>query len=166
MVDASSYESKVSAALVQMLADSMTFQALVGADDATSAKAFIVEDDAGDLSLAVDGTEINTAGSFSVIRTGEARRTDRAFMTWGREGEAEITLGIRFETNDTPDSAFRRARNCAGLIAADLQALVGASASRLAYATFQLGDVLLADEVGSLANSFVVSIAVAWRDIP
>lgn len=165
-VTADSYEAKVSEAIVQMLADCAKFQTIVGASDATAAKSFIIEDDAGETSLAVDGSQIDVSCAFGVVRLGETRRVDRAHLTWGREGDATIILAFKPETNDEPNVAFRRARNSAGTICAELQALVSAAATRLPYATFNLTDVVMADEVGALANSFVASIAVTWRDIP
>ncbi len=166
-VDASSYESSVSAALVTMLADCATFWALVNvAPSSASARSYIIEDDGGEQHLAVDGNAVNVAGSWGVVRLAETRRVDRAFQTWGYEGDASVFLLIRTEDNDTPSEAQRRARNTAGSICSEMQALVGASATRLAHATFNLGDVALTDETGSLHNGYMAHIAVSWRDIP
>ncbi len=166
-VSSDSYEAKVSAALVQMLADCATFWALVDvAPSSASALSYIVEDDGGEQHLAVDGNAINIAGSWGVVRLGDTRRVDRAFQTWGYEGDFSVFLLIRAEDNDTPSEAMRRARNIAGQIAAEMQALVGASASRLPYATFDLGDVALTEETGALHDGYMAHIAGTWRDIP
>lgn len=165
-ITSDSYEAKVSEALVQMLADCVAFQQLVEQPDENAAKSFIVEDSAGEQSLAVNGTTLDPENSWAVVRLTDSRIVDRAFHTWGHEGDAEIFMCIRSLGNETETEAIRRARNFAGLITAELRTLVGASAARLAYATFMPSSPLLAEETGALRQSYLVTIAVAWRDLP
>jgi hypothetical protein len=171
-VTADSYESKVSAAIVQMLADSTNWLLITDAYDATDAKAFIVEDDGGESLLAVDGTPIDITAPWAVVHINESKRSDRAWLTFGREGSASVILMLRATAGDSAPDAVRRARNTGGLIAADMQALVGASSSRLLYATFDVGEVVVEAEDGALgadgtlSPTYMVPISITWRDIP
>lgn len=165
-LESSSYEAKVSEALVQMLADSETFQDMVEAGSNSSAKSFIIEADGGEEALSVNDHAISMEGNFGVVGLGETERVDRAFQTWGYQGEANILLVFRAKNNDTPAEAMRRARNVTGKISDELQALVGASDSRFCYARFGIGEIMLADETGALKGAHLCHIPVFWRDIP
>ncbi len=160
-----SYEANVSAALVQALADAATFQATASAANATMAKAAIVEDDAGDSLKAVDGSNLDITRFWGLVRMGPTNRVDRAARTWGYEGTATIALIFWPDATDTPSEAIRRARNVGGAIASELQAQIG-GAARLCYATFEIGEIAVCDEVGPEQGALIIPIAVTWRDLP
>lgn len=172
MVASTSYDAKVSEALVQMLADCAAFRTLVGAANATAAKSFIVEDSGGDpaeIAKASDGVALNCAtGSYAVVRLGTVDRVDRgAFLTFGHEGnDTEIDIIIRPTPGDVAPDAFRRARNVVGDIAEQLQALFGASAARICWGVVASPSPISTDSIHSLQGAFFNRLPVKWRDIP
>lgn len=164
-VTSTSYEAQVSAALVAMLAGSATFRALVGAADSTAARAFIVEDFGGEELRAVDGSTINTAGSWATVRLLKTRRVERALYTFGHEGDALVAIHCAAVANDTPAEAMRRARNAQGTIAADMTALLG-TVGALLFALFDPDEVILTSATGAEAGVHFCPIAASWRDVP
>jgi hypothetical protein len=170
-VTATAYLALFSTAIVQQLADGAAFQTLVGAANATAAKASIIEDAGGDPSesaKASDGSAINCAtASFAVVRIGDAVRVDRdALLTWGWDIPVEIDLIIRTTDGDSEPSAFRRARNVSGDIHAQFEALFGASAARVAWGAFTVASPVKTDGIRSLRGAFVVRLSGTTRDIP
>lgn len=170
-VAASSYVALFSEALVQQLADTAAFQTLVSAANATLAKGSIIEDAGGDVAetaKAADGTSINCATeSFAVVRVGDAVRVDRgALLSFGWEIPAEIDLIIRATANDSEPSAFRRARNTGGDVAAQMESLFGAAATRIVWGTISPAAPVKADPIKALRGAYVVRLTIATRDIP
>ena len=174
-VAAAGYLAKVSEAIVQMLADSATFQTLVGAANAAAAKTRIVEDDAGrsddegGVSTAVDGSTFNPATTnWGVVMLGDENpREERALRTTGRSGSFSIMLIIRpSDPTDDPASAKRRARNTASAVADGVQALFGASTSRICGGSCVVSSCSKADAIRSLAGAYVAILDGTWRDVP
>jgi hypothetical protein len=170
-VTATSYLALFVAALVQQLADCATFRTLVGAANATAAKAFIVKDaggDPADSATAVDGTAINcTSASFAIVRRLDATRTDRgAALSWGWEIPFEIDLVLRKTTGDTEPSRFTRAENVADGIRAEFEALFGAATTRIAWGTVSPAVPIQTDEIRALRGAIVARLAGTTRDLP
>jgi hypothetical protein len=170
-VSASAYLALFSEALVQQLVDCAAFRTLVGAANATAAKGSVIEDaggDPADTAKASDGTSIDcTTESFAVLRVGDANRTDRgALLSFGWEIPAEIDLIIRPTANDSEPSAFRRAKNTAGDIASQMEALFGAASTRIAWGTISVAAPVRSDTIKALRGAFIVRLTIATRDIP
>jgi hypothetical protein len=170
-ITATAYVALFSEALVQQLADTAAFQTLVTAANAAAAKGSIIEDAGGDVAetaKASDGTSINCATeNFAVVRVGDAVRTDRgALLSFGWGIPAEIDLIIRPTTGESEPSAFRRAKNTGGAIAAQMEALFGAAATRIVWGTISPGAPIKADPIKALRGAYVVRLTIATRDIP
>lgn len=170
-VTATAYLALFSEASVQQLADCAAFRTLVGAANATAAKGSIIEDAGGDVAetaKAGDGSNIDCATeNFAVVRVGDANRTDRgALLSFGWEIPIEIDLIIRPTAADSEPSAFRRAKNVAGDIAAQYEALFGAAATRIVWGTVSVGAPMKADPIKALRGAYVVRLTIATRDIP
>ena len=163
-VTPTSPEALWSDAIVQLVADSTTFQTLTDTDDDTEAKAFILEDDGGEDAIAVDGTtELDTdAACWAVVRLGAMRRVERAIATFGWEGDATVAITVRTEEDDTPADCFRRARNVAG----EMMALVGTSATRPQYLVADVGEVFRTAPDSDLKGAMLVVLSITFRDIP
>lgn len=171
-VSASSYEAKASSAAVDLLAGSSTFQALVGAINATAAKAFIVEDysgsadaGSGDTFLAVDGTAVDYTATWAYVRLLGTETEQRAFQTRGRSGSVLFFLNLPVDATDTPAEQFRRARNAQGDIRADMETAIG-GASTFLWADFATPEVIKCDPSDDLPESFEIQIEMSWRDLP
>lgn len=170
-VAATSYLALFDEALVQQLADCAAFRTLVGAANATAAKARIIKDAGGDPAdgaRAVDGSAIDcSAVSFAVVRRGAARRVDRgALLSWGWEIDFEIDLIIRPTPGDSEPSAFTRAENTTGDVAIQFEALFSASASRIAHGNIAPEPIVRADAIKALKGAFVGRLTGTTRDIP
>jgi hypothetical protein len=157
-------------ALVQQLADCAAFRTLVGAADATAAKAFIIKDAGGDpasTAKAVDGSALDcSTSSFAVVRRGDAQRTSLdANLSWYWEIPFELDLIMRPTSGDSEPSAFTRAENTAGTIGEEFEALFSASASRIAYGELQPAAIVRADSIKALRGAFVARLAGTTRSI-
>ena len=97
-ISASSYEAKVSEAVVAMIAASAAFQAAVGVANATAARSFIVEDSGGRESKAVDGTAVSLATTCALISMGAMQSELRAVNTYGRSGEVAVMISMPVTT--------------------------------------------------------------------
>lgn len=173
VVTADFYNSKVSEALVQQLADCAAFRTLVGAANATAAKAFIIEDDGGDPETGAAGSQASenstvnaVTGSFAVVRLTSGERVDRGGMTFGWEHEADIDLIIRPTNGDSAPEAFRRARNVAGSVMEQFQALFGTAATRIAWGLCGKSSTVKTDRIHALAGAFMTRTPLQLRDIP
>lgn len=164
-VTADSYDARVSAAVVTMLAASATFQALVAAANAAAARPFIIEDDSGRELKGVDGAAIDLTKAFAVVRLGPVQSELRAANTWGRSGDGEILLFVPVVTGDTPAEQFRRARNAQGLIRADIEAQFG-TAGALTAGTFVSERIELGDETTANRLRLIAPLTLSWRDCP
>lgn len=164
-VTADSYDARVSAAAVTMLAASATFRTLVAAADAAAAQAFIIEDDSGRELRAVNNAAIDLTKAFAVVRLGPVQSELRAVNTWGRSGDGEILLFIPVVTADTPAEQFRRARNAQGLIRADIEAQFG-TAGALTAGTFTTERIELGDETTANRLRLIAPLTFSWRDCP
>lgn len=170
-VTATSYLALFVAALVQQLADTTAFQALVGAANATAAKGSIIKDAGGDPAegaIAVDGSTIDcSTESFAVVRRGDATRVDRgALLSFGWEIPFEIDLIIRPTTGDTEPSHFTRAENHADAIREGFESLFGASSSRIAWGTVSPAAIVRSDALAALRGALVARLTGTTRDIP
>jgi len=167
-VTATSYASKVSDAVVRMLAASTTFQTWVSAASAALAKNKIIEDDSGGAvsKYASDGTTADLTGNWAVVRVGDVKSTDRAWLLFGKEGEAAITLVEKLTANDLPPEIIRRARNNADLIRADFEALFSTAADFIPAGILTTSPTHVADDTGSLKGRVVTILHLSWRDIP
>jgi len=171
-VTSDSYESKVSAAAVALIAGSATFQAITAAANATAAKAFIVEDWSGvddarpnAQPKASDGTTLVITNGWAVVRLESSATEHRAFNTYGRSGTIDCGIMIPTTAADNPAERFRRARNAQGLIRAEMQAQLGAT-DTFASADIRTEPVVLMDETGALRDHFLCPIIIDWRDLP
>jgi hypothetical protein len=170
-IAATSYEAQVSAAMLNMLAASATFQTLTGAASAAAARAFLIEDDGGQITQgkACDGTALNAGVTYFVVRTGPLRRVDRAFNTYGAEGEVGILGVLARIGNESDTDALRRARNAQGGIRADLEAMFGTivnGAAALVAGRFDGPPPEITDTTGPLRGRIYLFLDLAWRDIP
>ena len=170
-VPATSYEALVSAAAVNMLAASTTVQTLAGVGTAAAARAFIVEDDGGQITQgkSCDGAPLNPVVSYFVVRAGPLRRVDRALNTYGAGGDVGI-LGVLTRIGNESDSdALRRARNLQGNIRAELEALFGTTVNGTAAFVAGLFDAPppeICDTTGPLRGRIYLFLDLVWRDIP
>lgn len=165
---ANGYEAKVSEALVQMLADSGTFQTWCGVP--AQPKSRVVEDDGGEgVAYASDNTVLDpSTGNWAAVRLADpaCRNITRAgFNTYGKQGSALITLVERVTAGDKPAEVIRRARNNAGLIKDEIQALFGASAARICAGEVSLGPTNLQDDTGALKGCCLTELPIEWRDL-
>lgn len=171
-VTPTSYEAQVSAALVNMVAASATFQAAAGAANATAARAFIVEDDAGLTRnpKTADGTALNLATMWAAVRVKDTKSTLRAWNTYGTEGNAQILIVLPRASSAETDRDFHcRGRNLGGGLRADLNAQWGQVVNSLgtpAAADVDDSETMIADETGPCAGSLFIHLNIAWRDIP
>ena len=170
-VAATSYEAQVSAAVLNMLAASTTFLAVTGAASAAAARSYLIEDDGGQITQgkACDGAALNTALPYFVVRTGPLRRVDRAFNTYGAEGEVGI-LGVLTRIGSESDTdALRRARNAQGSIRAEFEAMFGTTvngAAALVAGRFDAPPPEITDTTGPLRGRIYLFLDLAWRDLP
>jgi hypothetical protein len=170
-VASSSYEAKVSEAIVALLTTSTNFQGMVGAANATLAKNFTIEDDGGDDQdadgkfMSTGGVAIDPALNWAMIRCAAARRVERAWLTWGWEGDATIMLVMHPIGGDTAPETIRRARNYQGLIRVEMENQIG-GATTFGYATFSPEEITVSDEIGANAGAILIPIKLTWRDIP
>lgn len=170
-VSATSYDAQVSAALVNLVAASATFQGACGVATAALARSFIVEDD-GELARAakcVDGTALDISKVWIAIRGGTVRPVFRALATYGHEGDATGLLVVPKLANETNAEWLRRARNYAGGIRDDISALWGQTvngAPTMPYGLIEPDAPLIADPTSALAGCAFVHLAISHRDIP
>ena len=172
-VPATSYEAQVSAALIAMLAASATFQAACGVSTVAAARQRLVEDDAGRKRSPgpthVDGGPLDLTRLWAAVRVGMSKTTLRAWQTYGRSGDAQILIVQPRVPAETATDADRRARNLAGVIRDEFNALWGQVVS--GTPTPAAGDVevaapVIADETDILAGSILIHLDISWRDIP
>jgi hypothetical protein len=164
-----SYDASVSAAAVTMLSVCASFQAWTGTANPTDAVGWIIEDDGGlgSLNYSANNTPLTPAdGNWAAVRLGESKRVQRAFNTWGHAGDFDITLMEHITAGDKPAEVVRRARNNAGQIASDLQALFGSNAGYIVYGEVDCGKEVIQDPTGSLKDYVVTRLSITWRDIP
>lgn len=161
-----SYASLVSQAVCLMLSSSANFQAWTGTNSSATALSWIVEDDGGvGQCYATNNAELDpAAGNWAAVRMGEPKRVQRAFLTWGWGGDGEIQLVEHITAGDKPPEVIRRARNNAGLIGQDMQALFG-STGALVAGEIDVGKSVIQDLTKSLANCVITPIHLTWRDL-
>ena len=170
-VTPTSYEAQVSTALVNMLAATAAFQLATGAADATAARAFIVEDDAG---LAregkcVDGSALDLTKCWAAVRVTECRTVDRAADTYGHEGDAQILLVVPPLANETKTEYLRRGRNLGGGVRDQLTAQFGQTVNGAPTplgATITTPPPVISDETGPLQGQLLIPLDISYRDIP
>lgn len=167
-VTPTSYDAKTSDAFVRMLSACTSVQTWLGAANAAAALSKILEDDTGDLvaKYASDGATFDVSGNFLVVRLGETRRTPRAWLTWGTDGDATIVLAEVATPGDKAPEAFRRARNNAGAIRVEFESKFSAQADYIPAGNITVSDTVLCDESGGLNGRLLTILTVAWRDIP
>ena len=165
-VSASSYEAKVSEAVVAMIAASAAFQTETGAANATEALAFIVEDSGGRDAKAVDGTAIDQAVACALISMGPMQSELRAVNTYGRSGDVAVLLSVPVDPTEDPDDQFRAARNLQGTVRAEIEALFGTSSSYLTAGTIESQQVEVTQPDTKNRQHLVCPLLISWRDVP
>jgi hypothetical protein len=134
VVTADSYEAKAVDLAITMLANSTTFQTLVGAANATAAKAKIIESWGGNpgrtggkgKATATDGTQFTINPPFAVVHQSEIDTELGGVASIDYSGSIGIELHLaRVTATDSPPETFRRGRNTLGFIRAELLALFG-----------------------------------------
>lgn len=167
-VSPTSYDAKTSDAFVRMLSACTSVQTWLGAANAAAALTKILEDDSGDLvtKYAGDGSSVDLAGNFLVVRLGETRRVDRAWLTWGTEGDATIVLAEVATAGDKAPESMRRARNNAGAIRVEFESKFSGQADYIPAGRITMSETVVCDESGGLNGRLLTILTVAWRDIP
>lgn len=165
-VTSDSYESKVSEAVVAMLANSATFRTLVGAGSAAAALAFIVEDIGGKDGKAIDGTVISLAGNYAICGIGPVEEELRAVNTYGHSGVAGVKIMFAVDLTEDPDDRFRAGRNTQGKIKEEMRALFGTSNSYLTAGTIVSEQIELTEATGKNRFHLNLNLVINWRDVP
>ena len=166
LVTASGYAAEVSAAAVAMLAGCAAFQTATSTATAAAAKAFIAEDDAGtETPTNCLGTTLVVTGVWAAVRASDVRHVQRAWQTWGHEGEVTLHLHVPTTAGDDAGSIIRRARNLQGTICTQLEALFG-TAGHLVAGWPEAGAITLDDETTALRGVCTCPIIIHWSDLP
>lgn len=161
-VTADSYDAKVSAAYVTMLAACASW---------TGTATQIGEDWGGQDKLNAAGTALNLALTWALVRLGPTEDQTVAAWTTIRRGTADIIIAVRSDAADKPADAVRRARNLGGKLCDEMRAQLG-GAGKLLYATFSLGEVFITPPGASgnsdstLPRELEVTITSRWSEIP
>jgi hypothetical protein len=167
---AADYESLASAAVVAMLVHIAAFRTATNTATPALAKVNVAEDDAGPGSTNVLGSTLVRTGAWAVVRLGPTRRLQRAFNTWGREGDATVHLHIAAQTGDDAASIVRRGRNLQGAVASGIEAAFGTTLAdgtlALTAGWCELADVVVDDEAGSTAGYACAPLTIHWSDLP
>ncbi len=167
-----SYEAQVMAAAITMLANSATFQALLGVVTTAAAKSKIVEWDGGDPRqaggpgkvIATDGTAFTLAPPYAQITTRLFNEDNAVAFGWTkRTGQLEIAIIVPLTVADTPPERIRRCANAVGGIASDIKAQFG-TANCLAAGEATPAIAPLPEETGPLRGATVGTIALTWRN--
>lgn len=172
-VTSDSYEAKVSAAVVDLVAGSAAFRTIVNAMNATAAKAFIVEDWSGvnddvptaGTPKASNGSTLVVTNGWATVRLLELLTEQRAFGTYGHTGSVAVAILLPTTGGDNPAEQFRRARNAQGTIRAQIQAQIG-GASTLLQANVRAEEVVLLDDTDALRGHFFCPLIIDWSDLP
>lgn len=169
-VTATSRESKISEALVNMLANCADAQSITGTASLAACKAFIVEDYGGERGTfkAVDGSTLNPDLTFLIVRLGKITTEKRARDTYGWMAEAFITVNLLSASGDTPAEKLRRVRNAQGNICAQLTAQLGSTSpfTALTAGNFDPDACTLADDISPNRQHLVAPIDCTLYDLP
>lgn len=169
-VTADSYEAQAVERGIAMLANSSTFQALVGAANATQAKAKIIESWGGNpgrtggkgKATATDGTQFTLTAPFAVVHQSELDTELGGVASIDYAGSIGIALHLaRVTSTDSPPETFRRGRNTIGAIRAELQALFG-GANYLATGTARSAGPTLPEDSGADGAELIGEIILDW----
>lgn len=168
---ATELEALYSAAIVAMACACPAWQAAVGGTVDT-ARAQVSEDWGGADSLNVDGTPIDQAKSWLIVRTEGVQQTPIAHQTVVHNGTAKIILRVRAVEDDLPAATVRRAKDLANALCRELRAQLGES-GKLLYATFEPEATGLL-EIGSAGTTTDASqlrelettINIRWSELP
>lgn len=163
-------ETKMAEALVNCLAACAAWRTQVGAADATAAKAFIVEQFGGrrgDGFVAVDGTTLDTAGSWAMVKVGAFRSERRAHDSYGWSCDAEIILNVPVVTADTAPEQLRRARNLQGAVRGQMQAQWGSTSPHTAPVAGEIEPqpVIISDDTGKNRLHLVAVLSLTLFDL-
>lgn len=166
-----SYLAKVVEAGITMLAASATFRTLVGAADSAAAKTRIVESWGGApaqaggaaKAKAVDGTSFTAAPPFGHVHSPGMQQELAGVGFYIYRGDVMIGLvQVRKLTGETPAEQFRRARNIADGVRADLTAMFGTTGC-FAQGTIDIDGPELPDETGADGDALVATLILSWE---
>lgn len=166
-----SYLAKVVEYAITMLAASATFRTLVAAADSAAAKTRIIESwggaptQAGGVAKAkaVDGTSFTTTPPFAHVHATGMDPTSAGIGVYTYRGDVLIGLvQARKLTGETPAEQFRRARNIADAVRADLMAMFG-TANCFAQGTIVIDGPELPDETSADGDALVATLILSWE---
>lgn len=130
-----SYEQQTCLNIITQLSSSATFQALVGAANATAAQAFIIDSwggppasnaDKQDTAVVVTGSSIPTVPPFAIIKPDPMDSELVGIGVFNRKGVTEIAIyQQRTIGSETPPASMARWRTAHGNIRSDLEQLFG-----------------------------------------
>lgn len=171
-----SYEAKVAETTVALVAQSATFQTLVGAINATAARAFIVENEGGlqsenadpdgkDQAIAVDGTAIDTKTAHAFVDAGEVNQEPGVVFSYRpHNGLAIVRIVIPATANDEPSWRRRRVLNTLGGIKADMVAVQG-TGSYFINMGIETVITRTADDGDSRQKTEEGELLITWSDL-
>lgn len=165
-VPATGLEALYSAAAVDMLAACTAWWVPTGAADATEARAFIVEDWAGNTEgalRAVDGQELDTKHAWAAVRSQGMRPRTVAAWTVVHEGDILFALHLPPTDGDDPASALRRLRNLSSAIVEEMRAQIGTAGKPL-WAEFEFGPSTVTAVTSQGGNEVETTITMRWSE--
>ncbi len=165
-----SYEAAAVAFGIAMLANSATFQALLGVGTAALAKAKIIESWGGTAGLtggkgratATDNTQFALAPPYAIVHQATMDPELIGIAVYEYTGTIAIELHLPRRTgSDTPPETFRRGRNTMGLIAAEIRAQFGA-AGCLATGTCRSEGPSMPEQSGAEGDEQIADLFIEW----
>lgn len=167
-VAATGYESQVCAAIVGMVANCASWRTLVGASTADQAKGFIVEensarDEAATKQAAVG--DLDETQPMAVVRSLGVDTETVGYLTYQRNGTAEVFLRLPLTDGDTPAEDFRRLRNLSWSVVAEMEAQFGTSGALVA-GEISAGETAFGDPTKSNRKTILCVLTIRWSDRP
>lgn len=168
-----SFEANTIDLAIEMLCQSATFRALVGAADAAAARGYIVNGYGGDPVQAggqgkttmADGTSKTRPANYALVAPdGPMRRELVAFREYSHSGRINVVVIASLTASENAESITMRGRNLMGTILNELEAQLGL-AGRLLAADLNSEGPSVPDMTGSKRGTFDFLITIDWRDI-
>lgn len=170
-VSYTSYKASATLAAITMLSASSTFQTLVGAANATAAKAKIIEEWGGTPKLAggqgkaiaCDNSAFTATPPYAILRVPEIQTELIGVGFYRFRGEVELVLlQARKLTSETPPESMRRSTNIADAIRDEILAQFGSSGA-FAEGTCSIIGPGLPDDAGADADALLAHLTITFE---